>query len=131
MVEGRQRYTRTFYIKLYADVRLVGVLPAQVRVVNGLRRATVPGADSGVVSRRLRTEDLCVIIGWGGVQYLERRQFDAFAPSGMDAQFAYPTLAPVLPEDIASIETRRQRVDSAIVRTFDHGDVVAQTCRQL
>ena len=38
--------------------------------------------------------------------------------------------AAVLPEDVAAVETWRQRVDGAIVRAVNHGDVVTQTCRQ-
>ena len=36
VVEGRQRHAGTFYIKDDADVRLIGILPAQVGVVHCL-----------------------------------------------------------------------------------------------
>ena len=84
-----------------------------------------------VVAGAWRAEGQQVTVGGGGVEHLERRQFDALSPSGVQDEVVYPSCATVLPEDIPAVETWRQAAHGAVVRAADECDVVAQSGRQL
>ena len=127
---GGNAHAGALHGERHAKVGLMGVLPAQVAIVESLRGVRIVGVVGTVVLGGGTGKGEQVGVRRPRIEHLKRGQLHTLPPPCMHTEVGDPCTAAVAPEDVAAIDAGRQTAHGAVVGAADQGDVVAQPCRQ-